>query len=287
MADHLSGRVAIVTGASRGGGRGIARALGDAGATVYVTGRTDHVHADADSQGLTIDTTADLVNAAGGIGIPVRCDHTVDTDVEALFERVRREQDRLDLLVNNVWGGYENHDETFTWPFWKQDMRRWRGMFDAGLRAHYTASRLAAPIMIGQHRGLIVSTIAYDRGKYLGSVPYDTAKAAIVRMLYGMSLELKEHGVAALSLAPGFMRTEAVLAHFGTDEDHWREVPELADTESPFYVGRAVVALASDPDIMKRSGNVLVVGELAREYGFTDVDGRQPLFRIPDEFLKD
>jgi NAD(P)-dependent dehydrogenase (short-subunit alcohol dehydrogenase family) len=288
--DHLRGRVAVVTGASRGGGRGIALSLGDAGATVYVTGRS--IRGDStrpDLPGTTIDDTAEQVAARGGVGIPVRCDHTADDQVEALFERVRQEQGRLDILVNNVWGGYEDYShETFDVPFWRQPLWRWDKMFRAGVRAHFTASRLAAPLMISRRQGLIVNTIAWDRGKYLGNVPYYVAKTAVNRMAYGMALELREHSIAVVALAPGWMRTEDVLLRFKTDGQHWQEVPELRDTESTEYVGRAVVALATGPNIMQKSGNTLMVGDLAREYGFTDIDGRQvPPFRIPEEHLMD
>jgi NAD(P)-dependent dehydrogenase (short-subunit alcohol dehydrogenase family) len=288
--DHLRGRVAVVTGASRGGGRGIALSLGEEGATVYVTGRS--IRGDStrpDLPGTTIDDTAEQVAARGGVGIPVRCDHTADDQVEALFERVRQEQGRLDILVNNVWGGYEDYsDETFDVPFWKQPLWRWDKMFRAGVRAHFTASRLAAPLMISRRQGLIVNTIAWDRGKYLGNVPYYVAKTAVNRMAYGMALELREHDIAVVALAPGWMRTEDVLLRFKTDGQHWQEVPELRDTESTEYVGRAVVALATGPNIMQKSGNTLMVGDLAREYGFTDIDGRQvPPFRIPEEHLMD
>lgn len=285
---RLKDKVAVVTGASRGGGRGIALVLGEEGATVYVTGRS--IRGDStrpDLPGTTIEETAEQVTARGGVGIPVQCDHTQDEQVEALFERVKQEAGRLDILVNNVWGGYENYDDAaFDVPFWKQPLWRWDKMFTAGVRAQFTASRLAAPLMLSQRQGLIVSTTAWDRGKYLGSVPYYVAKAAVSRMAYGMALELREHNIAVLALAPGWMRTEDVLARFKTDEQRWQEVPELRATESTEYVGRAVAALATDPHIMQKSGHTLMVGDLAREYGFADIDGRYvPPFRIPEEHL--
>jgi NAD(P)-dependent dehydrogenase (short-subunit alcohol dehydrogenase family) len=287
---QLKGNVAVVTGASRGGGRGIALVLGDAGATVYVTGRSTRGESTRpDLPGTTIEDTAEQVTARGGVGIAVQCDHTADDQVEALFKRLQREQNRLDILVNNVWGGYENYEaETFDVPFWKQPLWRWDKMFTAGVRAHFTASRLAAPLMMSRRQGLVVNTTAWDRGKYLGSVPYFVAKTAVTRMAYGMALELRAHNVAVVALAPGWMRTEDVLLHFRTDEQHWREVPELCDTESTEYVGRAVVALATDPNVMQKSGDTIMVGDLAREYGFIDIDGRQvPPFRIPEEHLMD
>jgi NAD(P)-dependent dehydrogenase (short-subunit alcohol dehydrogenase family) len=286
----LKGKIGLVTGASRGGGRGIALALGDAGATVYVTGRSVAGHSTRpDLPGTTVTATAEQVTARGGLGIAVQCDHTADDQVEALFDRIKRDQGRLDVLVNNIWGGYEHYDaETFDVPFWEQPLWRWDKMFAAGVRAHFTASRLAAPLMIARRQGLIINTTAWDRGKYLGSLPYFVAKTAVNRMAYGMALELRVHNIAAVALAPGWMRTEDVLFRFDTDEEHWHEVPELRETESPEYVGRAVAALAADPDVMLKSGQVLMVGDLAREYSFTDIDGRRvPPFRIPGEYLID
>ena len=268
--------MALVSGASRGVGRAIALVLGGAGATVYVTGRSRDGKSTEDMPG-SVDQTARDVTAAGGQGIAVPCDHTRDQEVEKLFSRIEREQrGRLDLLVNNAWGGYEQYDfEGFSLPFWEQPLRHWEGMFQAGLRAHLTASRLAAPIMIARQGGLIINTVAWDRGLYLGNLFYDLAKAATVRMAWGMALELRAHGVAALALAPGFVRTERVMAA------HAQQPFPLDRTESPAYTGRAVAFLAGDPSVMERSGQVLAVGDLARQYGFSDTDGRQPpTFRI-------
>ncbi len=271
----LRGRVAVVTGASRGVGRGIALALGEAGATVYVTGRSD---AGRTTEGLpgTVRETADAVTQRGGQGVAVRCDHTADEQVEALFARVTQEQGRLDLLVNNAWGGYEKHDwPGFAAPFWEQPLRHWPGMFEAGVRAHLVASRLAVPLLLANRGGLIVHTTAWDRDKYLGNLFYDVAKAAVNRLAFGMARELRPHGIAVVALAPGFVGTERVLAAFAAAG---RAAPSL---ESPEYTGRAVVALASDADVLARSGQVLTVGQLATEYGLTDVDGRQwPPFQI-------
>lgn len=287
---RLKGKVAIVTGASRGGGRGIALALGKEGATVYVTGRSLRGNSTRpDLTGTTLNDTAEQINARGGLGIPVQCDHTNDEQVEALFEQVKLEQSRLDILVNNVWGGYENYDDSsFDLPFWKQPLWRWDKMFTAGVRAHFTSSRLAAQLMMPQRSGLIVSTTAWDRGKYLGNLPYYAAKTAINRMAYGMALELRTNNIACVALAPGWMRTEDILQRFNTDEQHWQEVPELSATESTEYIGRAIVALATDPNVMDKTGNTLMVGDLACEYGFTDIDNRYiPPFRIPEEYLLD
>jgi NAD(P)-dependent dehydrogenase (short-subunit alcohol dehydrogenase family) len=274
---NLLGKVAVVTGASRGAGRGIALVLGEAGATVYVTGRSLRGSTTENMPG-SVDETAEAVTARGGLGIPVRCDHTMDAEVEALFHRVRSEQGRLDLLVNNVWGGYEHYDfGRFTAPFWEQPLRHWNDMFTAGVRAHLVASRLAAPLMLEQRRGLIINTVAWDRDLYLGNLFYDVAKAAIIRMAFGMAEELRPHGIAALALAPGFMRTERVMAA------HAAQPFPLDRTESPEYIGRAVAFLAADAQVMQMTGKVLTVGDLAQEYGFVDIDGKQPpAFRIDE-----
>jgi NAD(P)-dependent dehydrogenase (short-subunit alcohol dehydrogenase family) len=278
----LKDKITFVTGASRGVGRGIATELGAAGATVYVTGRSVSGKPTTDHLPGTVDETAHLVTQAGGQGIPLRCDHTLDTDVEAAFARVASDHGVLDVLVNNVWGGYEAFDgEAFGAPFWEQPLPdRWRGMFEAGVRAHFKASQLAAPLMVAHKRGLIANISAGDTtgSKYLGSLPYDVAKAAVDRMAVGMAFELREHNVAAVSLYPGFTRTERVFEETGG----------VGGSESPRYTGRSVVALATDPDLMTKSGGAYMVGALAQEYGFTDTDGTQPEpFVLPDEFLID
>jgi NAD(P)-dependent dehydrogenase (short-subunit alcohol dehydrogenase family) len=271
----MRGRVAVVTGASRGVGKGIALALGEAGATVYVTGRSD---AAGTTEGLpgTVQETAEAVTQRGGQGIAVRCDHTADVEVEALFARVAQEQGRLDILVNNVWGGYEQFDwARFAAPFWEQPLRHWSGMFEAGVRAHLVASRLAVPLMLPHRRGLIIHMTAWDRDKYLGNLFYDLAKAAVNRMAFGMARELEPHQVAVVALAPGFVGTERLLAAFAAAGR------SPGNVESPEYAGRAVAALAADANVLARSGRVLTVGQLAAEYGFTDVDGRSwPPFQI-------
>jgi NAD(P)-dependent dehydrogenase (short-subunit alcohol dehydrogenase family) len=289
----LRGLVTVVTGASRGAGRGIAVELGAAGATVIVTGRSTREHpapgygqilALPGLQALpgTIEDTADAVTQAGGRGIAVRCDHTRDEDVSALFERVQREHDRVDLLVNNAWGGHESFDGVFQAPFWQHPLAHWDSMMDRGVRNHLLASRHAAPIMVRQQRGLIVTTTFWDRGHYLkGNLFYDLAKAAMNRLAFGMAEELRPHGVASLAVSPGWMRTEFILQAHQTDEAHWQQQPALARTESPRYLGRAVAALAADPQVLAKSGAVHRVADLAREYGFTDIDGRQvPAFEL-------
>jgi len=267
MSADLGGAVAVVTGASRGAGRGIAVVLGESGATVYVTARSVRGAPSAEGRSGSIEETAEEVRRRGGTAVPVRCDHTVDADVVRLFEQVRRERGRLDLLVNNAWGGYEQRGDSastfFGTPFWEQPLWRWEAMFQAGVRAHFVTSRYAAPLLLmdrREHPGLIVNTIAWAFDAYLGNVLYDTAKAATARLAFGLAHDLRPRNVAAVAIAPG---------HLGA-------------TETPEYLGRAVVALAGDHQVMKRSGQVLTVGQLAREYGFTDIDGTQPSpFGIP------
>lgn len=274
----LHGKTALVTGASRGVGRGIAEVLGQAGATVYVTGRSTARRPGIENLPGTVEETAELVTAAGGKGIPVICDHTNDNDVDHLFAQIRHGDNKIDLLVNNVWGGYELHDETFNAPFWDQTLDRWDGMFNAGLRAHFTASHFAAPLMIAKGSGLIINISAGDNGKFLHTTMYDTAKAAVDRLAFGMAQELKKFNIAALSLYPGWVKTERVMkALEGASEE------ELSAAHSPQYVGRAVAALAADKHIMRKSGKILTVGELAKAYQFTDIDGRYiPPYHIPD-----
>ena len=279
--------VAVVTGASRGAGRGIAMELGAAGATVYVTGRSTRAQpADTYGQLLalsdlpalpgSIDDTADEVTRIGGRGIAVHCDHTREDDVKALFAQVEREAGRIDLLVNNAWGGHETFNGVFDAPFWEHPLANWESMFDRGVRNHLVASRSAAPLMVRAQRGLIVTTTFWDRGRYMkGNLFYDLAKASMTRLAFGMAEELRPHGVASVAVSPGWMRTEFVLAGHKTDEAHWQERPALAGTESPRYLGRAVAALAGDPQVLAKTGEVLRVADLAKEYGFTDIDGRQ------------
>ncbi|MGH7318247.1 MAG: SDR family oxidoreductase [Candidatus Rokuibacteriota bacterium] len=290
----LQGQIAIVTGASRGAGRGIALELGAAGATVYVTGRSVRGEATPayagflDRAGLTampgsIDDTADEVTAAGGRGIPVRCDHAEPGQVRELIARVEREQSRLDVLVNNAWGGHETFTAaSLSAPFWEQPLEHWRSMFENGVRNHLIACHTAAPLFVRQKLGLIVTTTFWDRDRYVkGNLFYDLAKAAMNRLAFAVAEELRPHGVTSVAVSPGWMRTELILAGHKTDEERWRERPALARTESPRYLGRAVAALAADPNVHTKTGGIHRVGDLAREYGFTDVDGRVvPPFEI-------
>ena len=253
---NLNEKVALVTGATRGVGKGIALELAESGAIVYVTGRS-----------ITEETFA-----ASARLIPTPCDHTQDREVESVFHRMSKEQGRLDILVNNVWGGYENmlEDGVFTWtqPFWKQPLWRWDAMFAAGVRAHYVASAHAARMMVEKLRGLIVNISFWAAQKYVGNVAYGVSKAATDKLTADMAHELREHNVAVISLYPGLVRTEKVMEA--------ASFLDLSNSESPEFIGRAVAALAADPNIMEKSGRVLVAAALAQEYGFTDIDGKQP-----------
>jgi NAD(P)-dependent dehydrogenase (short-subunit alcohol dehydrogenase family) len=281
---QLNNVVALVTGASRGAGRGIALELGAAGATVYVTGRSSRSGPTTDNVPGTIEEAALEVTNGGGRGIAVRCDHTIDADVDSLFDRIRGDHGRLDVLVNNVWGGYENSEcrPLPLVPFWEQSLQQWDRMFTAGVRAHITAGRLAAPLMLRQRRGLIVSTTANLASlPYMPNLFYDLAKHAIARLVWAIAQELRDHGIAAVAVAPGFMRTERVVEAFrragAVDALNGPGGP----SETTAYIGRAIVALASDARAIEKSGQLVEVGTLAREYGFTDVDGTQPApFRI-------
>lgn len=282
---RLDDVIAMVTGASRGAGRAIALELGAAGATVYVSGRSADGGPTTDNVPGTIDDTAREVTSRGGRGMAVRCDHTVDGDVEALFDRVRREAGRLDLLVNNVWGGYEDPAcrPLPLQPFWEQPLAQWDRMFAAGVRAHLVASRLAVPLMLPQRRGLIVTTTArLDVLPYMPNIFYDLAKHAVARLTWAMAQELRGHGIAAVAVAPGFMRTERVVEAFTRAGMADKLDGPGGPAETPAYLGRAIVALAADAQVVEKTGQVLEAGTLAREYDFTDVDGsRPPPFRLP------
>ncbi|HEU0087098.1 MAG TPA: SDR family NAD(P)-dependent oxidoreductase [Pseudonocardiaceae bacterium] len=272
----LGSMVALVTGASRGVGRGIALALGDAGAKVYVTGRSVRGSQTTEDLPGTVDETADEVTARGGTGVVVRCDHTVEADTEALFEHITRTDGRLDLLVNNAWAGYERAGEArFDAPFWEQPLWRY-DLFAGSLRGQMMASRLAAPLMLRQRQGVIVNISFTDGDVYLGQVAYDMCKSASDRMAMAMAHELRRHGIAAIALHPGFVRTERVAAAW----DLLGQGPAQV-AHSPEYVGRAIACLTADSHVMDLSGQRLAVGDLAMKYGFTDVDGRQPsAFRL-------
>ncbi|MFF7993225.1 SDR family oxidoreductase [Kitasatospora xanthocidica] len=277
----MAGQVALVAGGTRGGGRGIAVALGAAGATVYVTGRSSTGGRSDLDRPETIEATAEQVTAAGGRGIPVRTDHSRPEEVRDLVGRIAAEQDgRLDLLVNSVWGG----DPLTDWehPLWEQDLDTGLRLLRQAVDTHVITSRYALPLMVARGSGLVVEVTDGNTARYRGSFFYDLAKSAVIRLAVAQAAELRPHGVAAVALTPGFLRSEAVLEHFGVTEDDWRkgaeQDPDFAHSESPAYLGRAVAALAADPDVMAKTGRALATWGLYREYGFTDADGSRPDF---------
>lgn len=287
----LRGKVAVVAGATRGTGRGIAVALGEAGAVVYCTGRSTRENRparrpkkaapfDLANRPETIEETAEMVSARGGVGIHARVDHTDEEQVAALFERVKKERGRLDILVNDVWGG----DALTEWgtPFWKLSTEKGLLMLRRAVFSHVITSRHAAPLMVERKRGLIVEITDGDGLYYRGTLFYDLVKVTVIRLAFDMAEELRKHKVAALALTPGFIRSEAMLENLGVTEENWREGakknPAFIESETPLFAGRAVAALAADPKVLKKSGKALSSWKLAREYGFTDADGRQPFF---------
>lgn len=268
----LKGKVAVVTGASRGVGKGIALGLGEAGATVYVTGRTIKDRTDAGKLGGTVYTTAEEVTVMGGKGIGIQCDHRDDVQTEAAFQQIERESGKIDILVNNAWAGYEKMREgsrfTYFKPFWEQPFWRWDAMFVAGVRAAYTASAYAARLMTKKKNGLIVNISFWSAQVYLNNTQYGVSKAAVDKMTEYMAHELKKFKVAVVSLYPGLVRTESIMKnarHF-----------DMSNSESPQFIGRVVAALAADSGIMKKSGKILVAAQEALEYGIQDIDGKQP-----------
>jgi NAD(P)-dependent dehydrogenase (short-subunit alcohol dehydrogenase family) len=279
----LTGKVALVAGATRGAGRGTAVALGEAGATVYCTGRTTRERRSEYDRPETIEDTAELVTAAGGRGIAVAVDHLGADDVQALVRRIDAESGRLDVLVNDIWGG----ELLFEWdtPVWEHDLAKGLRILRLAIDTHLITSHFALPLLIRQPGGLVVEmtdgTAEYNAEHYRISAFYDLAKTAAIRLAFAQGKELAPHGCAAVALTPGWMRSEMMLDHFGVTEANWRDGaatdPHFAAiSESPRFVGRAVAALAADPDLGRRNGGSFSSGGLAREYGFTDLDGSQP-----------
>ena len=268
----LSGKVAVVTGASRGVGKGIALGLGESGATVYVTGRTVKNKTDAGKLGGTVSATAEAVTAIGGKGVGIQCDHSDDAQTEAAFQRIAKESKKIDILVNNAWAGYENMREgsrfTYFKPFWEQPFWRWNAMFVAGVRAAYISSACAARMMTKKKSGLIVNISFWSAQVYMNNTQYGVSKAAVDKMSEYMAHELKKFNVAVVSLYPGLVRTESVLKN--------AKYFDMSNSESPQFIGRVIAALAADPEIMKKSGKVLVAAQEALEYGVQDIDGKQP-----------
>jgi len=280
MARPLDGKVALVAGATRGAGRGIARSLGAAGATVYCTGRSTREAAATPGRPETIEETAELVSQDGGTGIAVRVDHTCEDEVAALIERIRVDHARLDVLVNDVWGG----DELVAWGggFWTLEMGAVRTLMERSIYSHILTARYATPLLLRAERGLIVEVTDGNLGGYRGQLLYDLVKSSVNRLAYAMAWDLTRTKVTALAVSPGFLRSEAMLDNFGVTEVNWRDAiaknAEFAESETPFFVGRAVAALASDADVGRFAGQALFAADLAAEYGFTDFDGRKPDF---------
>jgi len=279
---ELAGKVALVAGATRGAGRGIAVELGAAGATVYVTGRSTRKQRSEYDRPETIEDTADLVTAAGGHGIAVPTDHLDPTQVKALVDRIAEEQNRLDVLVNDIWGG----ENLFEWesPVWEHDLDNGLRLLRLAVETHAITSHHALPLLLRNPGGLVVEmtdgTAEYNRDNYRLSFFYDLAKSSVLRMGFALGHELGPRGATAVALTPGWLRSEMMLEHFGVGEENWRDalerIPHFGISETPRFVGRAVTALASDPDLSRWNGQSLSSGQLAQVYGFTDLDGSRP-----------
>jgi NAD(P)-dependent dehydrogenase (short-subunit alcohol dehydrogenase family) len=280
MTNTLKGKIAVVAGATRGAGRGIACMLGELGATVYCTGRSVRGQlASGKQRPETIEETAEMVTNYGGVGIAVQVDHTVEAQVAALFARIQAEQQgQLDILVNDVWGG----DELAEWgkPFWEQNIEQGLLMQQRAVHSHIITSHYAAPLMVARQQGLIVEITDGHTAAYRGNFFYDLAKSSVIRLAYAMSEELRPHHITALAVTPGFLRSEAMLDLFGVTEANWQEGakkdPHFIASETPYFVGRAVAALAADPDVAGKSGQALSSWDLSVEYGFSDMDGQKP-----------
>ena len=278
----LQGKVALVAGATRGAGRGIAVELGAAGATVYVTGRTTRDHQSEYARPETIEETAELVSAAGGKGIAAQVDHLIADDVRVLVDRIRTEQGRLDVLVNDIWGG----ERLFEWnkPVWDHNLQNGLRLLRLGIDTHLITAHYALPLLIAHPGGLLVEvtdgTAEYNAGHYRLNPFYDLAKVGVNRMAWAHAKDLAPHGATAVSITPGWLRSEMMLDAFEVTEENWRDAalksPHFVITETPRFVGRAVAALAADPDRARWNGQSLSSGGLAQVYGFTDLDGSRP-----------
>ena len=282
MSQALKGKVALVAGATRGAGRGVATELGAAGATVYCTGRTTRTQRSEYNRSETIEETAELVQQAGGQGIALQVDHLDAAQVEALVARIEREQSRLDILVNDVWGA----DFLIEWnvPVWKHSLENGQRMLRLAIDTHIITSHFALPLLIQNPGGLVVEmtdgTAEYNNANYRLSLFYDLAKTSVIRMAWAQAKELRPHRCTAVALTPGWLRSEMMLDAYGVSEANWRDAiaqqPHFVITETPRYVGRAVAHLAGDPEVERWSGQSLSSGQLAKVYGFTDLDGSQP-----------
>jgi NAD(P)-dependent dehydrogenase (short-subunit alcohol dehydrogenase family) len=282
MSKPLEGKVALVTGATRGGGRGIAVALGEAGATVYGTGRSTREHRSEIDRPETIEETAELVTEAGGEGIAVAVDHLDPEQVRHLIERIDAEHGRLDVLVNDIWGA----EHLFEWntPLWEHDLDRGLRLLRLAIDTHLITSHHALPLLVRRSGGLVVEvtdgTAAYNADHYRVSLFYDLAKTSVIRLAWAQAQELGSRGGTAVALTPGWMRSEAMLEHHSVSEANWRDAtertPHFCISETPRYVGRAVAALAADAEVSRWNGESLSSGQLAQVYGFTDLDGTRP-----------
>ena len=280
MDKPLQGQVALVAGATRGAGRGIARELAAAGAKVWCTGRSTRERSATPGRPETIEETAELIAAEGGEAVAVRVDHTIEAEVAALARRLREDDGRLDVLVNDIWGG----DEMVDWAakFWAQDIEKARKLVDQAVFSHLITARHLAPMMVAANQGLIVEVTDGEMPGYRGQVVYDFVKAAAIRLAYAFAWDLAGTGVTALAITPGFLRSEAMLDRFGVSEANWRDAAkehwDFQFSETPRFLGRAVAALAADSKVGRKSGIALNVGDLAEEYGFDDADGSRPHF---------
>jgi len=279
MTRPLEGKVAVVAGATRGAGRAIAMMLGEAGATVYATGRSVRGEPSDIGRKETIEETAELVTSRGGRGIAVRTDHTEASQVQALFARIEEEQQgRLDILVNDVWGG-EKLTEWGT-PFWEASLDNSLLMQRRAVHSHMITSYYGAPLLVRRGQGLIIEvTDGYDY-RYRGNLPYSLAKISVIHLAEALAAELRPHGVAAVSASPGFLRSEEMLDYFGVTEDNWRDAGErekhFLQSETPFFLGKGIAALAADPDLFGKTGKAFTSWGLSDDYGIVDVDGRRP-----------
>ncbi|OBZ15018.1 short-chain dehydrogenase [Bacillus sp. FJAT-27264] len=278
----LQGKIALVAGATRGAGRGIAVELGAAGATVYVTGRSTIAHRSEYDRPETIEETAELVTLAGGHGIPVQVDHLDPAQVKKLVDRIEQEQGRLDILVNDIWGAEKMID--WNVPVWKHSLEKGLRMLRLAIDTHLITNHFALPLLLKNKNGLIVEmtdgTAEYNNENYRVSMFYDQAKTSVIRMAWALAQEIGPYGCTAVALTPGWIRSEIMLEHYGVHEENWQDAmtkePHFIISESPRYVGRAVAALAQDPELSRWNGRSLSSGELAQVYGFTDLDNSQP-----------
>lgn len=279
----LHGKIVVVAGSTRGAGRGIAASLGAAGATVYCTGRSVRGNPSDLNRSETIEETAELVSSNGGTGIPIRVDHTIESEVKALFDRIREEQDgRLDVLVNNLWGG----EQLTNWEqrFWEHSLRDGLLMQERAVKAHLITSYYGAPLMVARKQGLIIEVTDGIDYRYRGNLFYSLAKISAIHLAAAMAEELRPHHVAALAVTPGFLRSEEMLDYFEVTEANWQDAvhgqkphaEHFGQSETPYFIGRGIAALASSADLMEKSGLVWPSWHLSDEYGFSDVDGRRP-----------